>query len=695
MSSILQEKKNCWKIAPVTRGGFLIDAAAYFKNLYHAMLEAEESIFIIGWDIDTRTKLIHQPIHADIPTEFGAFLSYLIRQKKDLHIYILIWDYYSILAFERELFVKLKLGWMSAKRIQFHLDSEFPMGASHHQKIVVIDDQIAFCGGIDITSERWDTSKHRKRHHLRKTHYGTEYEPQHDLQMMVEGEAASWMGKLARTRWERATGIKIPQKKELSNQQRFDHLDWDFQEAHVGISRTEPGYKHHRRVREIEQLFIDLIQNTQRHLYIENQYFTSDIIFETLRESLSMKAGPEITLILPSKSPYEVENYTMGAIQAIHIKKLKESDPYGRLGIFSPIFKNDEEKIIKLHSKVMICDDHYARIGSANMSNRSLGLDTECDITLDGSQNLDLREAIEGLKTTLLSEHLQDSRPEIQKHLRKKTSINQFIRSHARKHRYLQETSLKEANETILTQSELTDLQGPLVIDRMLDFFGGKKTSLSMLRSAPFIIGTFLGVLMLLMVAGSVLPWYEEENLRNVFLKFQQHPLQAVWIGGIYIISGILFVPLNLLILATASMFSGTTAFMYALLGSLLNAAATYGVGMLIGKRTIQKYLFQQVQKIAKKMESKGLPSIIFIRLLPIAPYSAINFIAGAFKISFKKYLLGTALGITPGIIVFIFFQRSLLGILVDPHWTNITVFSAIIIGICILMYHLKKRLSI
>src|SRR5690606_3677972 len=278
--SILREKKNCWKIASAKRGGFLVDCAAYFRNLYEAMLQAEESIFILGWDIDTRIKLIPHSPDPHIPNEFGAFLNYLIQQKKNLKIYILMSDYYSILAFERELFDKIKLGWMGSKRIQFHLDSEFPLGASHHQKIVVIDDQVAFCGGIDISSERWDTPSHRKRNKLRKNHVGMEYEPQHDLQMMVEGKAAYWLGKLARTRWTRATGKDIPFNAFQEKNHRFEKLEWNFGPSQVGISRTEPSYKNHREVREVEHLFLDLIKTTRHHLYLENQYFTSKVIFQ-------------------------------------------------------------------------------------------------------------------------------------------------------------------------------------------------------------------------------------------------------------------------------------------------------------------------------------------------------------------------------------------------------------------------------
>ena len=89
------------------------------------------------------------------------------------------------------------------------LDGAHPPGASHHQKIVVIDDSLAFCGGIDMTGDRWDTREHRDDEPRRITPGGAPYAPWHDATTAIEGPAAAALGELARDRWRRAGGAAL------------------------------------------------------------------------------------------------------------------------------------------------------------------------------------------------------------------------------------------------------------------------------------------------------------------------------------------------------------------------------------------------------------------------------------------------------------------------------------------------------
>ena len=99
---------------------------------------------------------------------------------------------------------------MASGNITFKLDGAHPAGASHHQKILVVDDSLAFCGGIDMTACRWDSRRHldddeRRRRPTTNRRYG----PWHDATMAVDGDAARALGELARDRWERAGGNPI------------------------------------------------------------------------------------------------------------------------------------------------------------------------------------------------------------------------------------------------------------------------------------------------------------------------------------------------------------------------------------------------------------------------------------------------------------------------------------------------------
>jgi phospholipase D1/2 len=157
---ILAEGRNCWRIARAQRAAFLIDGAAYFAAFAAAAEQAQESIFIVGWDVDSRAPLVHDHEGRTPPTELGSFLNALVSRRRRLHVYILDWDFAMLFALEREPLPRLKLGWRTHRRVHFRLDGQHPVGASHHQKIVVVDDAVAFVGGIDLAIRRWDTPEH-------------------------------------------------------------------------------------------------------------------------------------------------------------------------------------------------------------------------------------------------------------------------------------------------------------------------------------------------------------------------------------------------------------------------------------------------------------------------------------------------------------------------------------------------------
>jgi phospholipase D1/2 len=107
----------------------------------------------------------------------GKFLNAKAERSPELQIYILCWDFAMIYAFERQFLPLFQLDWNVHRRIHLHMDNEHPIGAAHHQKIVVIDDRLAFCGGIDLTKRRWDTPEHKPHDPRRKDPDGKPYEP--------------------------------------------------------------------------------------------------------------------------------------------------------------------------------------------------------------------------------------------------------------------------------------------------------------------------------------------------------------------------------------------------------------------------------------------------------------------------------------------------------------------------------------
>jgi len=190
--AVLSEGETCWRICRAGRAAVLVDGDAYFAAVRSAILQATRSVFIVGWDIDSRVRLTPgDDTAADgAPGRLGELLDHVARHRPDLRIHLLLWDYSILFALEREPLPALNLGWKTPPQVHVCLDDVLPLGASHHQKIVVVDDAVAFCGGIDLTIRRWDTPEHRPDHPRRVDPQGTPYAPFHDIQMVVDGDAA-------------------------------------------------------------------------------------------------------------------------------------------------------------------------------------------------------------------------------------------------------------------------------------------------------------------------------------------------------------------------------------------------------------------------------------------------------------------------------------------------------------------------
>ena len=151
--------RNCEAIGHAARVAFLVDGEAYFNAFVRAAERAERSILILAWDFDSRTGLAFDE-HGSCRLAMGEFLNGLAHRRRRLAIRVLDWDYPMVFGTDREFPPVYGMDWRPHRRVQLRYDATNATGASHHQKIVVIDDRIAFVGGLDFTCRRWDTSAH-------------------------------------------------------------------------------------------------------------------------------------------------------------------------------------------------------------------------------------------------------------------------------------------------------------------------------------------------------------------------------------------------------------------------------------------------------------------------------------------------------------------------------------------------------
>lgn len=402
---VIRPGHNAWRVEQADRATVIIDAEDYFRAVRDAMLKAKHQILLIGWDFDARIRLADaSDAVPEAPQQVGPFLTWLARRNPDLQIHLLRWDTGAFKSFFQPKTLATILRWTLHPRIHLRFDSRHPPAASHHQKIVVIDDCLAFCGGIDMTAGRWDTRAHRDDEPGRVGPDGARYKPWHDATTALQGPIAAALGELARDRW-RLSGARPIDPPPESGPCWPDCLQPHFTDIPAAISRTFPEMKDAEPIHEIEQLYLDLIARARRTIYAESQYFASRRIAEAIARRLDEPDGPEIVIVNPKDADGWLEQLAMDTARARLVEALRKRDTHGRLRVYHPYTAGGAP--IYVHAKVLVVDDMVLRIGSSNFNNRSLRLDTECDVTIEAAQPGDTTSArIVAIRDSLLAEHL-------------------------------------------------------------------------------------------------------------------------------------------------------------------------------------------------------------------------------------------------------------------------------------------------
>ncbi len=469
MSSDLEEPilapgRNCWRIEHASRLALIVDAADYFRAVKSAILEARHAVYLIGWDFDTRINFEPEGSTLDGPNTLGAFLRWIDKTRPDVQVYVLKWDLGVLHTLGRGAMPLTMLDWMTSSRIHLRLDGAHPPGAAHHQKIVVVDDTIAFCGGIDMTADRWDTREHADDDPRRKRPSGRAYGPWHDAATAVDGKVARALGDLARSRWLKATGVELdvpPSRPPIWPKD----IDSTFEDVEVAIARTQPETTREPAVREIESFCLDAIASAQSAIYWESQYFASRRIAEALAERLRERNGPDIVIVNPLSADGFLEAVTMDTARARLLDLIAEADWYKRFRIYTPV--TQKRQPIYVHAKILIVDDRILRVGSSNINNRSMGFDTECDLIVEAAGSdarmLDLQARIISVRDDLLAEHLAVEPDRVRREVEREGSLARAIDSLLGPERSLDPYEADKVGllETPLAENDLLDPERP------------------------------------------------------------------------------------------------------------------------------------------------------------------------------------------------------------------------------------------
>jgi len=398
--TVFRPGDTCWRTARAGRAAFLIDNEAYFTAVFDAFQKARRSILLLGWGFDPRTRLFPDGYDGpDDPDEVGRILVELACARPELDVRVLIWRSALPIAASQEFFPHKARKFFRNTPVHFRLDDSVPFGACHHQKVLVVDDRLAFCGGGDISVDRWDSPAHKDDDQRRIMPKQACHDPRHEVMMMVDGQAARELGDLARERWLRATGAALAPPPDAGGDPWPDHVPAQLRDVEVAIARTEPEWRRRPEVDEIRRLTLASIAEAREVIYLENQYFTSPVITEALAARLAEPNGPQVVLVSTGRAPSWFDQLTMDRARGAMIWRLRAADVFGRFRAFWPATPRGETIIV--HSKVTVVDDRIARVGSANLNNRSGGFDTECELGVE-AHDAPTRRQIEAFRDRLV-----------------------------------------------------------------------------------------------------------------------------------------------------------------------------------------------------------------------------------------------------------------------------------------------------
>lgn len=161
-------------------------------------------------------------------------------------------------------------------------------------------------------------------------------------------------------------------------------------------------------------------------------------------------------------------------------------------------------------------------------------------------------------------------------------------------------------------------------------------------------------------------------------------PLLAI---AAFVVGGLVVFPVVVLIAATAAALGPWLGFVTSGTGVLLSALVLFGVGRVLGHARLQRLLGRRSLRVQSRIVGKGVVAVAMVRMVPIAPFSIVNVVAGASKLRLRDYMLGTALGMMPGITVMAVLGAQIADLARDASWANVLLLGLAIaawIAVCL-----------
>lgn len=190
-------------------------------------------------------------------------------------------------------------------------------------------------------------------------------------------------------------------------------------------------------------------------------------------------------------------------------------------------------------------------------------------------------------------------------------------------------------------------------------------------------------------------PLADQINIQKITawaVSLRNNPARHVIILAAYFIGSLMSFPVTLLNLASAIVFGPLLGSAYSFAGCLLGAAATYAVGYFMGKDFVQRIAGRKWERVEKKIGRSGVMAVAALRLLPVAPFTIVNIVSGAFKVPIRNYFLGSLLGLAPGILLINFFAYQFVRAVRHPGAGSYTLLGASVVLTAVGIVWLQRK---
>jgi len=390
----------------------IVDAADYYRELADAIESAKSHVLMSGWQLESSVWLRRRAEDEGRPRTLWEVVRAAVDRTPELRLFVLAWDWSTVYALDREWGTREKLEHAGRGRLAFLHDRMHAQGASQHEKLVVVDGHTAWVGGIDVCEHRWDDRSHLARQPMRFDLKHAPYGPYHDVVSVVRGKVVHPLVEHFIERWELAGGepmVLVPERDPGDDPRCHVPLG----RARVAISRTRGATVLPLRepVREIRALYVRALRSAERLVYVESQYLSSRAMVQALVARMRERDRPplEIVVIVNPHLEGRMEKAAIEGPQRVALSALRGvARATGHaFGVFSPCVPTDGGSCpTYVHTKLTIVDDRFLTVGSANATNRSMGLDSELNLSWHSVRSGDaLERGIRALRVSLLTEH--------------------------------------------------------------------------------------------------------------------------------------------------------------------------------------------------------------------------------------------------------------------------------------------------